>query len=260
MSITQGGVGTSGGASGSITDDTSGAGIISGAVSIASSSTSGETTSVPSFNPILEFFKRLRKNYQGVRTEKLRSLQEFERKTVLAFGGLLQPLKEGIEIVSPNSLSLERARSTGSEGTPHPKTSEELIKELTLSDEVLEQVVAQVGGTVVDATDIALLSPPVEEVRPEEETKTSEEEPKELVVSFSDFLQDSVVPLLKYFNGKREKYVVSKEARFYVQLVRNRTKLKRAIAVKREWDSATKLAREGAANLATECAAVKTTL
>ncbi|PTQ47547.1 hypothetical protein MARPO_0007s0008, partial [Marchantia polymorpha] len=78
-SITQGGVGTSGGASGSITDGTSGAGTTSGAVGVAS--TSGETTGVPSFSPILEFFKRLRKNYQGMRTEKLRSLQEFERKT-----------------------------------------------------------------------------------------------------------------------------------------------------------------------------------
>ncbi|PTQ31359.1 hypothetical protein MARPO_0112s0017 [Marchantia polymorpha] len=78
-SITQGGVGTSGGASGSITDGTSGAGTTSGAVGVAS--TSGETTCVPSFSPIPEFFKRLRKNYQGVRTEKLRSLQEFERKT-----------------------------------------------------------------------------------------------------------------------------------------------------------------------------------
>ncbi|BBN08134.1 hypothetical protein Mp_4g09160 [Marchantia polymorpha subsp. ruderalis] len=78
-SITQGGVGTSGGASGSITDGTSGAGTTSGAIGVAS--TSGETTCVPSFSPIPEFFKRLRKNYQGVRTEKLRSLQEFERKT-----------------------------------------------------------------------------------------------------------------------------------------------------------------------------------
>ncbi|PTQ43569.1 hypothetical protein MARPO_0024s0079, partial [Marchantia polymorpha] len=78
-SITQGGVGTIGGASGSITDGTSGAGTTSGAGGVAS--TSGETTGVPSFSPIPEFFKRLRKNYQGVRTEKLRSLQEFERKT-----------------------------------------------------------------------------------------------------------------------------------------------------------------------------------
>jgi len=34
----------------------------------------------PPFNPIMEFFLRLKKNYQGVKTEKLRSLQEFERK------------------------------------------------------------------------------------------------------------------------------------------------------------------------------------
>ncbi|OAE32748.1 hypothetical protein AXG93_512s1010 [Marchantia polymorpha subsp. ruderalis] len=130
-----------------------------------------------------------------------------------------EPLKEEMEIVRPNSLSSERTRSAGSEETPHPKTSEELVKELTLSDKVLAQVVAQVGGTVVDATNIALPSSPAEEVRSAEETKTLEEEPKELIVSFLDFLQDSVVPVLKYLDGKREKYDVSKEARFYVQML-----------------------------------------
>jgi len=39
----------------------------------------------PSFNSITEFFFRLKKNYQGVKTEKLRSLQEFERKTSESF-------------------------------------------------------------------------------------------------------------------------------------------------------------------------------
>lgn len=46
-----------------------------------------------------------------------------------------------MEILSPNSLSSERIRYAGSEETSHSKTSEELVKELTLSDEVLEQVV-----------------------------------------------------------------------------------------------------------------------
>ncbi|OAE23652.1 hypothetical protein AXG93_2079s1000 [Marchantia polymorpha subsp. ruderalis] len=69
---------------------------------------------------------------------------------------------------------------------------------------------------------------------------------------------DSVVLLLKYLDGKREKYAVSKEVGFYVEMIRNRTQLKRA--VKRKWDSATELARERTANLATECAAVKVTL
>jgi hypothetical protein len=31
--------------------------------------------------PIMEFFLRLKKNYRGVKTKKLRSLQEFEQKT-----------------------------------------------------------------------------------------------------------------------------------------------------------------------------------
>ncbi|OAE25150.1 hypothetical protein AXG93_3217s1680 [Marchantia polymorpha subsp. ruderalis] len=60
MSITQGGVGTRAGASGSIIEGTSGvagAGTNSDAVSVASSSTSGEATGVPLFIPIPEFFK-----------------------------------------------------------------------------------------------------------------------------------------------------------------------------------------------------------
>ncbi|OAE22507.1 hypothetical protein AXG93_4855s1000 [Marchantia polymorpha subsp. ruderalis] len=84
MSIIQGDVGTRGDASGSIIGGTSGlagAGTSSSAISVASSSTSEEATGVPWFSPIPEFFKRLRKNYKGVRTEKLRSVQEFERKT-----------------------------------------------------------------------------------------------------------------------------------------------------------------------------------
>ncbi|OAE22287.1 hypothetical protein AXG93_2775s1000 [Marchantia polymorpha subsp. ruderalis] len=137
------------------------------------------------------------------------------------------------------------------------RLKKELVKELTLSDKVLEQIVAQDGGTVVDASDSALPSSPTGEVRLAEETKTLQEEPKELIVSFPDFLQDSVVPLLKYLYGKREKYAVSKEVGFYVEMIRNRTQLKRALAVKRDWDSAIELARERAANLATECAAVK---
>ncbi len=35
----------------------------------------------PSFNPVTKFFLRLKKNYQGVKTPKLRSFQKFERKT-----------------------------------------------------------------------------------------------------------------------------------------------------------------------------------
>lgn len=77
MSITQGGVGTSGDASCSIIKGTSGAdraGTSNGPVSIACGSMSEDASGILSFSPILEFFKRLRKNYQGVGTEKLRSL------------------------------------------------------------------------------------------------------------------------------------------------------------------------------------------
>jgi len=44
-------------------------------------STNTQVVPPPLFNPITEFFLRLKKNYQGMKMEKLRSLEEFERKT-----------------------------------------------------------------------------------------------------------------------------------------------------------------------------------
>jgi uncharacterized membrane protein YgcG len=44
-------------------------------------STSTHVIPPPPFNPITEFFLRLKKNYQGVKTKKLRSFREFEWKT-----------------------------------------------------------------------------------------------------------------------------------------------------------------------------------
>jgi hypothetical protein len=38
------------------------------------------STAAPTFNPIVEFFKVLAKSYQGVRVDKLKSLQDFQRK------------------------------------------------------------------------------------------------------------------------------------------------------------------------------------
>ncbi|OAE34507.1 hypothetical protein AXG93_1299s1210 [Marchantia polymorpha subsp. ruderalis] len=91
-----------------------------------------------------------------------------------------------------------------------------------------EKRTATVGGTVVDAPEIPSLSPPQEDVRPEAEKKTSEEEPNELDVAFLDFLHDSVIPLLNYLDKKRERN--TKELGFYVELVRNMTQIKRVIA------------------------------
>jgi hypothetical protein len=77
VSITRGGVSSSGTVSaGSSTSTSVGSGVGAGP------STSGTSVGVPpSFNPVEEFFSTLRKNYQGVRTEKLKSLQDFERKS-----------------------------------------------------------------------------------------------------------------------------------------------------------------------------------
>lgn len=169
-------------------------------------------------------------------------------------------MKEGTELISLISLSSEQTRSARGEETPQLKMNKDLEKESTLSEEILKQVDAWIGGTVVGAEGITLPTSPVEEVRPEEGKKASHEDVKTLEITFPEFLHDSVVPLLKYLDWMRRKYAVLKEPRFYVQMIRNKTKLKRTVAVKREWDSATALARERAATLSTECAAVKATL
>ncbi len=58
-------------------------GVASGGTTTSSTpNTSTQVVPPPPFNPITEFFLRLKKNYQGVKTEKLRSLQNFERKTI----------------------------------------------------------------------------------------------------------------------------------------------------------------------------------
>ncbi|OAE23169.1 hypothetical protein AXG93_1953s1290 [Marchantia polymorpha subsp. ruderalis] len=168
-----------------------------------------------------------------------------------------------------SAKSREARMAIGEEAEVGESTQPVVIKEPSaILIEVLEDVTAEplkegmemVGGTVVDAADVTLPSSPEEDVKPEEEEKTSEEESKGVEVTFPDFLQDSVVPLLKYLDGKREKYVVSKEVGFYVELVRNMTQIKRAVAVKREWDFATEMGRERAAILTTECAAAKAAL
>lgn len=53
---------------------------------------------------------------------------------------------------------------------------------------------------------------------------------------------------------------MKRESESYVELIRNRTKLKRAVAMKREWDSATAMAKERVASLTAECATTKATL
>ncbi|OAE24678.1 hypothetical protein AXG93_4040s1050 [Marchantia polymorpha subsp. ruderalis] len=171
-----------------------------------------------------------------------------------------KPLKEGVEIVSPNSLSSEQTRSVRGEETPRLERNEELVKEPTLSEEILERIVAQIGGTVIEPADATLPPTPVADVRPKDGGKTSGEEVKALEVTFPEFLQDSVVPLLQYLDKMREKYAISKELGFYVELIRNMMKLKRSVAVKREWESATELPQERAAILEAECAAVKVAL
>ncbi|OAE35853.1 hypothetical protein AXG93_2354s1020 [Marchantia polymorpha subsp. ruderalis] len=126
----------------------------------------------------------------------------------------VEPSKERTKIVSPTSLSTERTRSVGSEDVPQPKIGGEVATEFTLSEAILQQIVAG----------------------------------------------DSVVPLLKYLDTKRKKYTVRKMSGFYVELIGNRTKLKRAEVVKREWDSATTMTKERAASLTAECVAAKAAL
>jgi hypothetical protein len=56
-------------------------GVVTGGTTTSSTpSTSTWVVPPPLFNPIMKFFLKL-KNYQGVKMKKLKSLQEFERKT-----------------------------------------------------------------------------------------------------------------------------------------------------------------------------------
>lgn len=52
---------------------------------------------------------------------------------------------------------------------------------------------------------------------------------------------------------------MGKKLGFYVELVSNRTQIKRAVAVKREWESATAMAKGRVASLTAECATIRTT-
>ncbi len=57
-------------------------GVVSDGTTTSSTlSTSTQVVPPPPFNPITKFFLKLKKNYQGVKTKRLRSLQEFEGKT-----------------------------------------------------------------------------------------------------------------------------------------------------------------------------------
>lgn len=161
----------------------------------------------------------------------------------------VEPSDERKETMSSSFPSKELTQFVRSEDIPQPKTSEELAKELTLNETILEQIVAQVGGTVGNIVDILEPPPPEEVVRPKVATKTLEERSQAMEIAFPDFLQDSVVSSLKYLNTKREKHTVRRESGSYVELIKNRMKLKRAVAVKREWGTATAMAKERAASL-----------
>lgn len=115
---------------------------------------------------------------------------------------------------------------------PEPKTSEEHGKELTMSEEILEHVVEQIDGTVVESPEIPSPHVSFGVVKPETNKRSSAEELKELVYTFPDFLQDDVIPSLKYLDGKRGKYAMLKNARFYVDMIRSMIQIKRAAAVK----------------------------
>lgn len=72
--------------------------------------------------------------------------------------------------------------------------------------------------------------------------------------------------MLKYLDGNREKYTISKKAGFYVELVGNITHIKQAMALKnakemkRECAEATAKVAERFASLTFECAIMRGTL
>ncbi|OAE22856.1 hypothetical protein AXG93_3759s1000 [Marchantia polymorpha subsp. ruderalis] len=99
----------------------------------------------------------------------------------------VEPSEKRTEICSSSFTSLEQTRFVGSEDVPQRKTNEELAKELTLSEKILEQIVARVGETMGNSMNILVPPPLEEEVRSEVAKNTSEMKPKKLEVSFPDF-------------------------------------------------------------------------
>ncbi|OAE21222.1 hypothetical protein AXG93_3833s1000 [Marchantia polymorpha subsp. ruderalis] len=75
----------------------------------------------------------------------------------------VKPSEESMATVSLSLSPSERMQPMEREEVPQLKTSKELAKELTLSEEILEQVVPQVGGTVVDSPEVSSPPPPEKE-------------------------------------------------------------------------------------------------
>lgn len=88
-------------------------------------------------------------------------------------------------------------------------------------------------------------------VDPEVGKRSSAKEPKKVVSTFPDFLRNSVVPLLKYLDAKREKYGVLEEAKYYVHLLRKSTRSKISASTKNV---------ENVAGVAGECVVAIATL
>ncbi|OAE30309.1 hypothetical protein AXG93_4201s1080 [Marchantia polymorpha subsp. ruderalis] len=78
---------------------------------------------------------------------------------------------DGNQVVKDPSEAKEESKF---EEVPQPKSSEEMARDLTLSEDILKQVVAQVGGLVVEVLEIA--SPP----SPEEEEREDHLRAKEM--------------------------------------------------------------------------------
>ncbi|OAE28820.1 hypothetical protein AXG93_2534s1010 [Marchantia polymorpha subsp. ruderalis] len=87
--------------------------------------------------------------------------------------------------------------------------------------------------------------------KPKVEKRFLVKEPKEVAIAFPNLLQYNVVSLLKYLDGKREKYAVSEEAVFYVKMLRNEIRSRRAASMKTDEDVET---------VAGECAAATASL
>ncbi|OAE20373.1 hypothetical protein AXG93_1992s1040 [Marchantia polymorpha subsp. ruderalis] len=105
--------------------------------------------------------------------------------------GLLTKEEEKRFLEEREVLAVESNEGSEEEDNSRPR----ILPQTTVRGPV--QIVAEVDGTVGDVTEIQEPPPLEEEVRSKVATKTSEEGPKTLEITFPEFLQDSVVPLLK---------------------------------------------------------------
>lgn len=101
----------------------------------------------------------------------------------------------------------------------------------TSLEELEDRVVEDVGRTLIKQQPAPSSQVSSGTVILDNNQDPSAEEPKLVGLSAADMLNKQVIPLLRYLDGKLEKYAGPSIARSYVELMRNRTRAKVATSI-----------------------------